>query len=63
VLSHAGVFLGNDQFYNSIVTGHAITIIFFFIIPTIVGGFGNYLVPIILGAPDIAFPRINNIRF
>jgi cytochrome c oxidase subunit 1 len=62
-LSHAGVFLGNDQFYNSIVTGHAITIIFFFIIPTIVGGFGNYLVPIILGAPDIAFPRINNIRF
>ena len=31
--------------------------------PTIIGGFGNWLLPLILNAPDIAFPRINNIRF
>lgn len=57
-------FLGtNYQLYNTLITAHAFVIIFFITIPSLVGGFGNYLLPVILGCVDISFPRLNNISF
>jgi len=54
---------GDYQLYNVIITAHAFVMIFFLVMPAIIGGFGNLFVPLIIGSPDIAFPRLNNVSF
>src|SRR5574340_900343 len=49
--------------YNRLFTLHGIVMIFLFMIPAIPSGFGNFLLPIMLGAKDVAFPRLNLLSF
>ncbi|WP_311170929.1 cbb3-type cytochrome c oxidase subunit I [Halobellus ordinarius] len=52
----------SNTFYNSLLTSHGITMLFLFGTP-IIAAFANYLVPLLIGADDMAFPRINAIAF
>jgi cytochrome c oxidase subunit I len=48
--------------YNQIFTMHGVTMIFLFVMPAL-AGFGNYIVPLMLGARDMAYPRMNAFAF
>src|SRR5262245_30874583 len=53
-----GDFLTSDT-YNKMFTLHGVVMLFFFLIPSIPATLGNFLVPLMIGAKDLAFPRLN----
>ena len=58
LLTPAGDLVQSDT-YNKLFTMHGMTMIFFFLIPGVPAVLGNFLIPIMIGAKDLAFPRIN----
>jgi heme/copper-type cytochrome/quinol oxidase subunit 1 len=53
----------SPEAYDELFTMHGITMIFLVVIPMTTGAFGNYLVPLMIGARDMAFPRMNAVSF
>src|SRR5215218_5612607 len=49
--------------FNELFTTHGVTMIFLFVIPMTTGAFGNYLVPLMIGSRDMAFPRLNALSY
>lgn len=54
------IFLNKANAYHVVVGMHAIIMVFFLVTPVVFGGFGNYFLPIQVGARDVAYPRLNN---
>lgn len=52
-----------QELYNVFVTSHGLIMIFFTLMPAIMGGFGSSLVPLMIDSSDMAFPCMNNISF
>ena len=62
-LSLPGYILVSGMQYNSLITAHGIWMIFFMIMPILIGGFGNVLLPLMLCSSDMIFPRLNLLSF
>lgn len=53
----------DPNLYNAFMTNHGTIMIFFWIVPVAIGGFGNYLIPLMIGARDMVFPKLNALAF
>lgn len=62
-LSQPGGFISDYRLYKSIITAHGLIMIFFFVMPILIGGFGKWLIPLYLSSLDMSFPRLKNFSF
>nr|YP_009121980.1 cytochrome c oxidase subunit I [Southwellina hispida]AIO11156.1 cytochrome c oxidase subunit 1 [Southwellina hispida] len=62
-LGSGGQWLGDEYLYNLVVTSHGVMMLFFLVMPMFMGGFGNWMMPMMLGLDDMALPRLNNLSF
>jgi len=58
LLTPRGLILG-DETYNKLFTMHGIIMVWFFLIPSIPNTLGNFVLPMMIGAKDLAFPKLN----
>jgi hypothetical protein len=58
-----GILAGDSLQYLTVVTAHAVIMVFFMIMPLLFGAFANFLLPTQLGVHDVAFPRLNSAAF
>jgi cytochrome c oxidase subunit 1 len=61
-LSQANNTLLDPETYNALITMHGTTMVFLFVVP-VMAGFGNYFLPLMIGARDMAFPKLNALSF
>jgi cytochrome c oxidase subunit 1/cytochrome c oxidase subunit I+III len=53
----------SPETFSQLMTMHGVTMFFLFVIPMSIGAFGNYLLPLMIGARDMAFPRMNAVSY
>lgn len=53
------LFGGAVNHYATVMTSHGVVMIFFFVMPVLIGGFANYFIPLQVACPEMAFPRLN----
>lgn len=58
LVSPTGAIMTEDQ-YNRMFTAHGVVMLFFFLIPAVPGVLGNFFIPLMIGAKDLAFPKLN----
>src|SRR3954454_16369065 len=63
LMTPKGDVFNSPDAYNRMFTMHGVVMIFFFLIPSIPAVLGNFLVPLMIGARDLAFPRLNLISW
>jgi len=61
-LAHTNEKFLSAEHYNEVMTVHGLTMVFLVVVP-ILAGFGNFLVPLMIGAKDVAFPRLNALSY